>query len=366
MDVKKTVLYDDHLANSAKMAPFAGFLLPIQYQSIIAEHNATRKAATLFDTCHMGEFRIHHGDALSDLEKLLTCSIRTLEVGRCRYGLMCNPRGGVIDDQIIYRVGENDFFMVVNAATRQDDYIWIGSRLSKNTRIEDISDETAKIDLQGPGSPKIMRKLMDRPIDGMRYFDFAYNQYQGTRVLTSRTGYTGEVGFEIYCDTDLVSKLWNDCLDLGAKPAGLGARDTLRLEMCLPLYGHELSGDRNAAESNLTYCIARDKPFIGSPAVLDESVRRFSLAAIVLESRRAARARDLVLDEAGVEVGVITSGSFSPSLGKGIALGYVLARYNQPGATLKIKTERQELTGTVSDMPFYKHATGRKRLDEFL
>ncbi len=348
------------------MTPFAGFLLPMQYQSIIAEHTETRKAATVFDTCHMAEFRIHQGDALSDLENLLSCAVGTMPIGRCRYGLICNPSGGVIDDQILYRLGENDFFMVVNAATRETDYSWIASHLSQNTRIEDRSDQTAKIDLQGPGSPKIMQTLMEEAISEMPYYGFKHNRYKGRRVLISRTGYTGELGFEIYGDNDLASLFWNDCLELGAKPAGLGARDTLRLEMCFPLYGHELSSDRNAAESGLLSNIAADKTFIGSSVVLDESVRAFSLAALVLDGRRAARSNDVVIDEAGNEVGVITSGSFSPSLGRGVALGYLRARYNKPGTSVRIQTERHELNATVSDMPLYKTATGRKPLGEFL
>jgi len=366
MDERKTVLYRDHLASGAKMTPFAGFLLPIQYQSIVAEHTATRKAATVFDTCHMGEFRIHQGDALSDLENLLSCAVGTIPVGRCRYGLICNPSGGVIDDQILYRLDDNDFFMVVNAATRKTDYSWISSRLSKETRIEDLSDQTAKVDLQGPASPKIMQALVEDEISEMKYYGFKHNRYQGHCVLISRTGYTGELGFEIYCGNDRASAFWNDCLELGAKPAGLGARDTLRLEMCFPLYGHELSSDRNAAESGLLSSIASGKTFIGSSVVLDESVRAFSLAAMILGGRRAARAHDVVIDEADNQVGVVTSGSFSPSLGKGVALGYLLARYNQPGTSVRIKTQRHELEATVSDMPLYKTATGRKPLREFL
>jgi aminomethyltransferase len=366
MNDKKTILYDNHVASGAKIAPFGGFLMPIQYQSIIAEHNATRKEATVFDTCHMGEFHIHDGEALADLENLLSCRVSTIPIGQCRYGLICNPQGGVIDDQITYRLDDNEFFMVVNAATQQDDFEWIKAHLSKNTRIENISNETAKIDLQGPRAPKIMQKLMQHTIDDMKYYSFRYNSYKGKRVLMSRTGYTGEVGFEIYCETALASPFWNDCLALGAKPAGLGARDTLRLEMCLPLYGHELSADRNAAESGLLRSIATDKSFIGSTVVLDESVRKYALVAMVLEGRRAARAHDIVIDDEGNEAGVVTSGSFSPSLGKSIALGYVLVRLREPGTTVQIKTDKNELKATISEMPLYKEATGRKKLAQFL
>lgn len=366
MEETKTVLYRDHLTSGAKITNFAGFLLPVQYQSIIAEHKATRNAVAIFDTCHMGEFRIHQGDAISDLENLLSCSVGTLPTGRCRYGLICNPSGGVIDDQILYRLSGNDFFMVVNASTRATDYSWIASHLSANTRIEDLSEQTAKVDLQGPGSPRIIQTLMDEDIGDIKYYGFKHNLYRGRRVLISRTGYTGEIGFEIYCDNDLASPFWNDCLELGATPAGLGARDILRLEMCFPLYGHELKSDRNAAESTLYSSIARDKTFVGSSIVLDESLRTFSLAALVLDGRQTARPNDVVTDEAGTEVGTITSGSFSPSLGRAIALAYLLVRYNQCGTSLRIETQRHLLKATVGDKPLYKEATGRKPLSEFL
>ena len=364
--MKKTILYRFHETSRAKIAPFAGYLLPIQYQGIIAEHMATRTKATVFDTCHMGEFYIYDGNALTDLENLLTCRIDTMEIGQCRYGLICNKKGGVIDDQVIYRLDENRFFMVVNAATRDLDFEWVRSHLSKKTRIEDVSDSTAKIDLQGPESPRIMQKLMEDRIDDMEFYHFKYNRYKDKEILISRTGYTGEIGFEIYCDNELGTAFWNDCIECGAKPAGLGARDTLRLEMGFPLYGHELSADRNAAESGLMRHIATDKEFIGSKAVLDESQRVSSLAAMILNDRRAARAHDTILDSNGKRIGFITSGSFSPSIGKAIAMGYIHKSSSEPGTVLTIKTERNELKATIHRTPLYKKGTWKKKLNCFL
>jgi aminomethyltransferase len=364
--MKKTILHDIHVSLGAKMAPFGGFVMPIQYEGIIAEHFATRTAATIFDTCHMGEFHIHGGNALSDLDKIVSCSIASMSIGQCRYGFICNEQGGVIDDQITYRLGDNDFYMVVNAGTQDNDFEWISSHLSASTRRENRSSETAKIDLQGPASAKIMQKLMEKPVDDMKYYHFKHNRYRGKEVLTSRTGYTGEVGFEIYCDNILGLMFWNDCLELGAKPAGLGARDTLRLEVGYPLYGHELSAGRNAAESNFPLAIARDKDFIGAGKVKDSALMKNSLVGLMLADRRAARDHDIILDNAGNEIGIVTSGSFSPSLQKSIAMGYVKNEFKTEGTAVKIKTARGELPATVCKTPFYKEATARKPLASFL
>jgi aminomethyltransferase len=365
-NLRKTVLTDTHLALGAKMAPFGGYLMPIQYEGIIKEHFYTRQQATIFDTCHMGEFSIKGGSALADLEKVLTCPVGSMQIGQCRYGFICNEAGGVLDDQIIYRMGENEFFMVVNASTQDDDFAWVKSHMSKDVQIENLSAATAKIDLQGPACPRIMQKLVADPIDGMKYFYFRHTTYRGRKVLISRTGYTGEIGFEFYCDNDLATQFWNDCMELGAKPAGLGCRDTLRLEIGMPLYGHELSADRNAAESGLSRSIATDKQFIGSTAVLDKSKTRSLLVGIELQGRRASRNGDTILNDRGEKIGAVTSGSFSPSLEKALALGYVSLPHAAVGTQLKIDTGRQTLDGTVVSLPFYKNATGRGKMAEFL
>lgn len=364
--LKKTPLYNRHLSLGAKMAPFGGFEMPIQYKSIIKEHELTRNAATIFDTCHMGEIHISGRKALSDLENILTCSISGMKDGQCRYGFICNENGGVIDDQIIYRYGDDNFLIVVNASTRENDYNWINEHLSEGTCIEDISDETAKIDIQGPKSPSIIKKLVEQPIEEMKYFHFKKNIYNNREILVSRTGYTGEIGFEIYCDTGYAETFFNDCLDLGAVPAGLGARDTLRLEMGMPLYGHELSIDRNAAEAGYSFAIAADKQFIGASAVLNPSLKTSTLAGLELNGRRSARHGDIVFDASGKNIGVITSGSFSPSLQKAIALGYIPVYLSEIGTNLFIDTGRQVLEAQVVKFPFYRKATGRKPISDFV
>ncbi len=361
--MKKTVLHEKHLALNARMSPFGGFEMPIQYEGIIKEHNAARNAAAIFDTCHMGEFLIQGAGAVEDLERIVSCSIKDIKIGGCRYGFICNEQGGVIDDQILYRLKENEFFMVVNSATEAGDFKWIKEHLSNASSIENLTEQTGKADLQGPAAPKIFSKLMSEPVDEMKFYTFKYNYYRGEKVLTSRTGYTGEIGFEIYCSNDLIKKFWDDCIELGATPAGLGARDTLRLEMGFPLYGHELNQDTNAAESGFTRAIA-SKNFIGSSVVLDSSKRSRVLSGIVIEGRRAARAGDLVLDSDGNETGYVTSGSFSPTLGIAIAMAYV--KPADVGTAVKIKTERGELAAKISEVPFYKGGTVRSDLRKFL
>jgi aminomethyltransferase len=363
---KRTVLYDTHISLNAKMAPFGGYDMPIQYDGIIKEHHETRRNATLFDTCHMGEFRISGASALADLENLLSCPVASLQIGCCRYGFLCNPQGGVIDDQIVYRLAEKEFFMVVNASTQTNDFEWIAAHASPGTSCVNLSDETAKIDLQGPATPRIMQKLVKGPIDAMKYYQFRHDRYRDQPVLISRTGYTGEIGFEIYCPNDLAAPFWNDCMELGAKPAGLGARDTLRLEMGMPLYGHELSEKMNATESGFTRSISNDKTFIGSAAIHAFAAKQSSLVGIELVGRRAARNGDKIIGPAAEQIGVITSGSFSPSLEKALALGYVNRAFAHPGSALRIDTGRQILDGKVVELPFYKAATGRKAMQEFL
>jgi aminomethyltransferase len=365
-ETKKTILYNSHLALGAKMAPFGGYEMPIQYSGIFSEHFATRKNATIFDTCHMGEFIISGKNAIKDLDMVLSCPVAEMEPGQCRYGFICNQNGGVLDDQIIYRLDKNDFFMVVNASTQDADFKWLTSRASSETSTTNISEETGKIDLQGPLSAKIMQRLFEKPINDLKYYHWMYNWYKNKKIIISRTGYTGEIGFEIYLDATRTKCFWDDCLSLGAKPAGLGARDTLRLEMGYPLYGHELDAGRNAAESGLARAIAPEKEFTGSETVRNVSKSCSLLCGIELDGRRTARNNDTIHDSSGAMIGTVTSGSFSPSLGHAIAMGYVEKKHSTAGTRVCIAAGKTELSATIVEMPFYKDATARKKLSDFL
>lgn len=362
---KKTPLYDTHLKLGARMAPFGGFAMPIQYAGIFKEHEATRSGATLFDTCHMGEFLLSGPTVVADLETLLSCPVADLDAGQCRYGLLCNETGGVIDDLLVYRIAEAEFMLVVNAGTQDGDAEWIQAHLEPETQFENRSATTAKIDLQGPASPPIMNGLVEGGIMDLRFYRFKQTTYRSESVIVSRTGYTGEVGFEIYLSNDLATAFWDDAMLQGAVCAGLGARDTLRLEMGMPLYGHELTTTRNAAEAGFPRATANDKPFIGHEVIRDSDRQRDTLVGIRLEGRRAAREGDAIQAPDGSPLGAVTSGSFAPSLGGAIALGYVPQEQASIGSKLVLQTARKALTGTIVKLPFYEGATARKPLSTF-
>ncbi|MFP4013622.1 MAG: glycine cleavage system aminomethyltransferase GcvT [Chitinispirillaceae bacterium] len=364
--MKKTVLHQQHLTLGAKMAPFGGYDMPIQYEGIIKEHTATRSKAAIFDTCHMGEFIIEGETAVEDLERLLSCNVDDLKTGSCRYGFLCNEQGGVLDDQILYRLQNQKFMMVVNAANEEGDFEWIRSRVSSSTVLENISRKTAKIDVQGPRAPGIIQKLLSDPVNDLKFYRFMHNSYKNTQILISRTGYTGEIGFEIYCSRESALDFWNDCLREGATPAGLGARDTLRLEMGFPLYGHELDSRRNAAESGFKRAISSRKQFIGSQYVLNETAQKQVLRGIRIDGRRAARHGDSILSAKGETVGVITSGSFSPTLECAIAMGYMNIESSEIGTEVSIRLGRGTVSGIVTELPFYKESTARADIRNFL
>lgn len=363
----KTALYNEHISLNAKMAPFGGFDMPIQYFGIIKEHEATRKSAAIFDTCHMGEFEVEGENAVEDLEKILSCPIADIEIGQCRYGFICNESGGVIDDQITYRISESKFFIVVNAGTQNSDFDWFKKHLSSSTKITNLSEKLAKIDIQGPDSVKITEKVLDETITDLKFYRFKNNSYKGKEIIVSRTGYTGEMGFEVYLPVELATELWNEAISLGATPAGLGCRDTLRLEMGFPLYGHELNENRNPAESGFTRAIGSEKKFIGSNIVLDDSKSKMKLCGLVLEGRQSAREENKVWkNDKGEEIGIVTSGSFSPSLQKAIAFAYINKDLCKIGNTVYVFNGRKALKASISEVPFYKEGTCRKAITNFI
>ncbi len=362
---ERTPLTSRHERLGARMAPFGGFLMPIQYTGIVAEHESARHGTAVFDTCHMGEFRVSGPTALADIEHLVSCDVAPMDVGQCRYGMMCNPSGGVIDDLLVYRLDEDDFMLVVNAGTQGGDFEWVSSHASGGTILRDISDETAKVDLQGPGAPRTVQRLLDAPIDGMKFYRFQHNSYKGQQVLISRTGYTGEIGFEFYGSPDLAVRFWDDCLEAGAVPAGLGARDPLRLEVGMPLYGHELSADRNAARAGFSRSISGTKSFVGAEALRSEDGRKECLVGLAFEGRQTAREGNRILSGDGSTIGIVTSGSYAPSLGHAIALGYVTTEVAVPGTEVVVEA-RRSLPGVVVELPFYREGTARKALAGFL
>ena len=272
-ELKYTPLSSEHTKLGAKMAHFAGWYMPIQYEGIIAEHNHTRTAVSVFDICHMGEFYVK-GDALkTGLENMFSSSVIDMPVGKCRYGAMLNEKGGIIDDLIIYRTAKEEWMAVVNAGTIDKDFAHLKSHLKKGAQIENRSAVLGKLDLQGPLSRDILSALIP-DIAKLQYYTFNHFDILGERNIISRTGYTGELGYEIYISAGKVAELWNLLLkDKRLKPAGLGARDTLRLEMGYPLYGQDVDDNTTPLEANLAKFINFERDFIGKGALLKKLLR---------------------------------------------------------------------------------------------
>jgi aminomethyltransferase len=347
------------------MVPFGGFVMPLQYTAILEEHAAARHGAAIFDTCHMGQIGVEGPAAPADLEHLVSCDIAPIAPGQCRYGLLCNTSGGVLDDLVVYRLDDTRFRIVVNASTQDGDLAWIRSHVSGSTRVVRHTPAEGKLDLQGPASPAIADRLLERSIRDLAYYRFHANRFRGSELLVSRTGYTGEIGFEFYGAAPTIAALWDAAIAAGATPAGLAARDTLRLEMGMPLYGHELSADRNAAESGFHRACSRTKSFIGADAIRNADPNGRRLAGLRLRDRRAARAGDAVRRADGSDAGIVTSGSFAPSLGVAVALAYLDGGDVRPGSVLGI-AGRQVLEAEVVPTPFHAGGTARRPMSEFL
>ena len=333
--------------------------MPIQYPGgIIAEHLHTREKAGLFDICHMGEFILEGKEAAEALSRAVTHNIATLKPGRCRYGFLLNDEGGIIDDLIVYRLREDRFMLVVNAGCRTVDLQALRDRVGSSL-LEDISDATAKLDLQGPQSFDVLEAVLPGPWRRLPYFGFTEDAvFDGAPLFVSRTGYTGELGVEIYCPADKALKLWELLLgDERVKPVGLGARDTLRLEVGLPLNGQDLDGRHTPAEAGYGGMLTSQAEYVGKA---EAHTVREKLTALVIEGRRSARHNDVVLLD-GQEAGVVTSGSFGPSVGNALVLAYIAA--DKAGAeSYTIRAAKTELQARVAPLPFYTGGTARATL----
>jgi aminomethyltransferase len=354
-----TPLSDWHRRHGAKMVPFAGFDMPVQYTSILAEHEQTRTKAAVFDICHMGEFHLSGEGAAAALSNVVTHDLGTLAPGKCRYGFLCNDTGGVIDDLIVYCLEPNRYMLVVNASRIETDFTWIAAKLPAGLTFTDDSEATAKIDLQGPLAFEVLRDRLPGDFSGLKYFNFAWTEAFGARILVSRTGYTGELGYELFLPATAAEALWEAlAADPRVLPAGLGARDTLRLEMGYPLYGQDLDEAHTPAEAGYGWLLTSpaDYPGKGKAAHLETK-----LVALEIPGRRSARHGDTVFDRAGKDVGLVTSASFAPSLGHAIALAYIEAGAAE-AKEFRIKAARAELPALRRALPFYKNGTARKNV----
>jgi aminomethyltransferase len=366
---KKTPLYQWHEAHGGKIVPFGGFLLPVQYETgVIAEHCAVRERAGLFDVSHMGEFVIRGAGALPALQRLFTNDFTNMTIGRVRYTLMCNEHGGIIDDLVVCKMDEDRYFLVVNASNREKDAAWIREKLSgengsetNGVVFEDVSDSYAQIALQGPASPSILASVSDT-IPQKYYTLIEKGKAAGIDCIVSKTGYTGETGFELYCESGDALPLWEKLLeagkDAGLVPCGLGARDTLRLEAAMPLYGHEMDETVNPFEAALSFAVKMDKDdFIGKKALLGKE----NPAAIGGRIRTGLRVtgRGIIREHCpvfyqGEKIGMTTSGTFCPALKQSLAMALIKAEHAAPGTKVEADVRGKLIEAETCGLPFYK------------
>ena len=360
--LKRTPLYDFYkqYGEKTKVIDFGGWALPVQFSSILAEHEAVRNEAGLFDVSHMGEILIEGKDAESFLNRLVTNDVTKLQINQAQYTAMCDHDGGTIDDLLVYRLANQKYMLVVNAANLKNDYTWLKEHASGDVTLQNISDEVALLAIQGPKAIGILQKVTELELIKLAPFRFAQSVTIAgiSDVLISRTGYTGEDGFELYLGANKAKALWEKLLAVGKedglKPCGLGARDTLRFEACLPLYGRELSNEITPLEAGIGFAVKLNKncPFIGKEQLFVNKGKR-KLVGIEVTERAIPRHGYKVYSEDG-EIGFITSGTFSPTLKKSLGLALIPFDYAEVGTKLKVQIRNKFIDAIVVKTPFYK------------
>lgn len=361
MSLRTTPFVEHHRALGAKLVPFAGFLMPLQYEGIVAEHKVVRSSVGLFDVSHMGEFEITGPGAVAFADRLLTNQIAGAEPGQAVYSPLCLPDGGIVDDLLAYRYTDK-VVLVVNAANIAADWDHVSSLAPRDVRLENRSEEIAQLALQGPRAVEAMTGLVPSSVLELPYYRFEEVSLWGATALISRTGYTGEDGFELYFSCEYADEFWDGLMRAGAKfgikPCGLGARDSLRLEMGFCLYGNDIDRTTNPLEAGLGWTVKLDKPdFIGKSAlerVKAEGLKR-RLAGFLVEGPRVPR-HGMEVTDGGAVVGTVTSGGFSPCMERGIGMGYVPPALAKNGAKFGVKSGNADLVATTTPRPFYEGA----------
>ncbi len=361
--MKQTPLHEEHLKLGGKIVDFAGWELPVLYTSIIEEHLATRNDAGLFDISHMGEFRITGSDAASLLERSIPTRLSKLEKGKAMYSCLPTESGGLIDDLFIYMVSDEEYFIVVNASNSDRDFqLFSDNAEGLDVTIENLSDEVAKIDLQGPKSLDILRKVIDdRRLPDLERFFFFDMEYGASSLRISNTGYTGESGYELYVEKDAAAELWRAIIEagepLGLKPCGLGARDSLRIESCYSLYGHELSEEISPVEAGLRWIISSKEDYPGKAILEKQKTEGTDREMICIEMTGKGIPREgYRLEKDGTDIGYITSGVFSPLFKKGIAMALVSSGTAAEGDELQVAIRNKKVAAKVVPRPFYRYA----------
>lgn len=364
-ELKRTPLYPIYKKYGAKTIEFSGWELPAQFSSIKEEHEAVRSAAGLFDVSHMAEAQIKGDDALEFLQKMTTNDVSKLSEGQAQYTFMCYSDGGTVDDLIVYKRGANDYLLALNAANREKDLEWLARHQQGDATIADLSEEFALLALQGPAAEKIAQKLTKTDLSKIGFFRFKQDvDFSGFPTLVSRTGYTGEDGFEIYCRAEDAISLWERILEAGEedgiKPCGLGARDTLRFEAAFPLYGQELSEDISPLEAGLGFAVKVDKsvPFIGQEALRKQKEEGTSrkIVGVEMVDRGIPRTNYPVYSVEGDKIGVITSGTQSPTLKKNIGLALIESDSAKIDTVVEVEIRGKRLRARVVPTPFYKRS----------
>ena len=351
--MKQTPLTAKHRSLGAKMVDYAGFEMPVQYTGVLEEHLTVRSKVGLFDLSHMGEFELTGPGALATVNSLTTNDASQLAVGEIQYTCLTTEQGGIIDDILVYRT-KDGFLLVVNAANTAKDYAWIEKHLLPGTKLADRTGELALIAVQGPKSAPLVEEVFEISLADLKNYTFIETKFKGINILLSRTGYTGEDGFELYFPNALAEQLWDELTDHGEKygvaPIGLGARDTLRLEMRMPLYGNDVSEEINPLEAGLGRFVKFDKgDFIGREAlqrIREQGITRKLVAFTMLEKGIPRQGYSL-LDQDGREIGVVTSGTHSPSLNKPIGMGYVEVDNSKPGTIIQVQIRKKPAQGEI-------------------
>lgn len=360
---QKTPLYQTHVDAGGKIVEFGGFLMPVQYPTgVIAEHMAVREKAGLFDVSHMGELRLKGPDAVSNVQKIITADVSGMQDGDIKYAMFCNDNGGIIDDFIVYRCAADDYLLVVNAGNREKDAAWVESHLSGDIDYRDEGNDWGQLALQGPSSHEIMCKLCEEQYLPAKYYTFIDNVplNLGTHTihaLVSQTGYTGEFGYEIYCKAEDTVDLWHALLKAGKSagliPCGLGARDTLRLEASMPLYGHEMSDEITPKMAGLP-CKLTGKDFIGRDALAARGAPKYKRIGMKVVGRGIVRENCDLYTMDGVRIGWVSSGTFAPFIGCGVAMGYIPGSDIEIGKHLNADVRGRMVELEIVPMPFYK------------